>query len=208
MKIFKCSECGDGCVMSELDGSGDPDNCIYNETDRPVKWQETEEYQIIKIKRADFDVYLKQANDRAKNESADKFKTKEPEMMTLQEAFEKAKKGQRIEHPTEASFIKNDTPPPFDLSYKSAIEKKWQIIPAEPNVLSAEDYIMSKSFPYSEYNDIREAFKSGDKNGQLKQWINHKELRGAAEQFEKRYPASNDPLFKNALKNLKPFKPE
>ena len=119
----------------------------------------------------------------------------EPELMTLQEAFEKAGNEDCIYHPEHGGAEMRIKKKNF---HKNAVfgrvvfSHAWQIIPAEQKVLNAHDYIASQQgLKYLKSYREREiaidwgksGFDHGDKNGQLKEWLNHKELREAVEDF-------------------------
>lgn len=142
---------------------------------------------------------------------------KEPELMTLQEIFEKAKIGERIEHSAGgASFIKGEDFPPFGLSYRSAIEKKWQIIPVEPKVLTFQNYWdreieeLGKFFSSVQMNflfdECKKGFESGIKNGRLERDLEYKELRKIIADALNGHTSvvGLDELI-GAIKNLKPL---
>ncbi len=97
-----------------------------------------------------------------------------------------------------------------DLILEQYDSKKRQIIPAEPKVLSAEDMLCHMDdFDKNHEDDIVKYGEAMDQNGQLKQWLNHKELREAAERCKNSKGSgemgfANINLF-NVLKNLKPL---
>ncbi len=104
------------------------------------------------------------------------------------------------------------------LSFKQIQSNKWQIKRAKPKVLSSEEWMYKNSGygpGYWDYSFPAEycvnAFKAGNKNGQLKQWLNHKELREHAEKLtdfsvrDSEYIATLSNLEK-ALGNIKPPK--
>jgi hypothetical protein len=95
---------------------------------------------------------------------------------------------------------------------QEALSDQWQVQKAEPKVLGGgdwyhENYPRKKSWaPHTEPEMIH-AFISGDKNGQLKQWVAHKELREAAEWFIQEYNglrANLKKAMKEALSKIKP----
>jgi len=190
-KNWKCNKCKNQC---EIKSDSDPNsfmNCVKDYTD------------FKQDKKAD--VQNKPTNYQA---------PKEPELMTLQEALNKMDIGDKflIDDPAwvEIEMFKgenglrqfrtiNDS-----LTVKISVEimnKKGEIIPAEPKVLTAEEWIIEKFGNDSDYQkkDFIFSFNGGEKN----QWLNHKELRKAAEEFVKHYPKSNYPSFASALANLK-----
>ena len=67
------------------------------------------------------------------------------------------------------------------------LKTKGQIIPAEPKVLTFREWY----FGFDEKKnsrtkqDIEEGFNSGDENGQLREWLRHKELRKMVEDFNR-----------------------
>ena len=74
------------------------------------------------------------------------------------------------------------------MSVKVCFSDKWQIKRAEPKVLTAGDYIKTEiglRFFKTNREELiamnwgKSGFKNGDKNGQLKEWLRHKELREA-----------------------------
>jgi hypothetical protein len=92
------------------------------------------------------------------------------------------------------------------LELKEAIEKSCE----EPKVLTADESWENIDYAFSsmDLNETiyKDGFEKGDKNGQLKQWLNHKELREAVEEL------LTHPLLhniannvRNALNNLKPL---
>lgn len=95
------------------------------------------------------------------------------------------------------------------LELEEAIEKSCE----EPTVLNVEYFIKSikkdsssfKSKPVWTEGDVRDAGNFCFKNGLLKQWLNHKELREAVNYLAEDWTCTNDCRIKieNALKNLK-----
>jgi hypothetical protein len=132
------------------------------------------------------------------------FKPKEPELMTLQEAVGKSKDNDLIKHHSVfgLEFMKKHHED-YKVSVFRAIGRKWQIIPAEPKVLSVDEW--EESVDLDDYS-IQGAFETGDQNGQLKQWLNHKELRERVEKFT-RLQSPHHPL-RITLENIKPLKAE
>lgn len=97
------------------------------------------------------------------------------------------------------------------------IPESW-LTPIEDKPITAEEYIyemfdgkkaLDKDDEHEfSYNEMKESFDYGDENGQLKQWINHTELREACESLASDYKISHhhsmyEDIFK-ALKNIKP----
>lgn len=111
---------------------------------------------------------------------------------------------------TKAVLKKNFTH--IDLDH--ALSKEWRIKKAEPKVLTAEELVDHHIVgePLMATVDFAELC---DKNGQLKQWLNHKELRESFLNLLSKVklymeePTCNDFLphveyAEKALKNLKP----
>lgn len=122
---------------------------------------------------------------------------KQPELMTLQEAHKKADIGDKIYFHGRLVFTKSEKYEnrPIIL-IEQAIEDKWHVEKAEPVVLSAEEWILNDngcsdcktSFPECDgcqfdAKNMVMSFNTGDQNGQLKQWLNHKPLREAVNDF-------------------------
>lgn len=96
-----------------------------------------------------------------------------------------------------------------------AVSDQWQVIKAEPKVLTADDYdkrIKETSPRNGECQRCwiqgnRHGFQNGDKNGQLKEWNRTKELREAAmdavELISTSLPTGK--ALEKAIKNLKPL---
>ena len=140
-----------------------------------------------------------------------KIRVKEPELMTLQEAYKKAGTQDVLkcnDYESRRDFIYSAS-----IHFKYANSDQWQIIP-EPKVLNGEDVYASNSHEILhdlevEPEDFIKIWEVADKNGQLKQWLNHKPLRNTI-QFFIDSPGCEDfkPVLREALKNLKPLKPE
>ena len=148
---------------------------------------------------------------------------KQTELMTLQEAIIKSNPGDQI-HGKGLKFIMKDN---GALYYTTEGESQelaclmkrdfqsngWIVVPAEPKVLGEKEHWKASSFAPN--LDNRGYFKlghrDGKEDGQLEQWLNHKELRKAVESFVEYFnhlDGSNVVMFRNALKNLKPLNPE
>lgn len=109
--------------------------------------------------------------------------------MNLKEAFERANDGDTlVDNHSTATFLKGDYKN-IMVSLVASFSIGWEVIPAEPKVLSEDE-----AFERDEVQDMiggnekwnhgcevgyRTGFQDGDKNGQLKEWLNHKELREA-----------------------------
>jgi len=122
------------------------------------------------------------------------------ELMTLQEIFEKCNPGDTVQgkglhlimKDNGALYYKhneaiNETP--ALLVKHDFLKKEWKIIPAEPKVLSADE-IFNNHPGWTLYdndiislNSFESIYKIVDQNGQLKQWLNHKELREVCQGF-------------------------
>jgi hypothetical protein len=143
----------------------------------------------------------------------------QPELMTLQEAVHQMKEGDKFRK-TDPSMPKDDSTAVCKggLFYwesngkeiglmSDTLKMKGVIIPAEPVVLSAEEslkeYLSGKDVFKGEQFLFKAGFYRGEKNGQLKQWLNHKPLREAVERFV-RTQNPEHPLRKE-LENIKPL---
>lgn len=103
----------------------------------------------------------------------------------------------------------------ISFSYIEITSGKWQIKRAEPKVLTNIDienlivndsgYDNSCGYLSIPLDQIEFLIEKIDKNGQLKQWLNHKELREAVNYLAEDWTCTNDSRIKieNALKNLK-----
>ena len=112
--------------------------------------------------------------------------------MTLQEAvykmspgdtFKPIKEGLSVMKMQKSGFLLNDKGNNLIMS-ADAMEIEGQIMPAEPKVLTAEE-MYNKELKFhtcSTVNTLRHG-EAMDKNGQLKQWLGHKELRETVEEF-------------------------
>jgi hypothetical protein len=95
----------------------------------------------------------------------------------------------------------------------------WQIIPAKPVVLSANDFwnnVRNGDFftdalkNYDDSYDVKdiceEIFKEGDQNGQLREWLRPEqvELREACKEYVTRSKIVSFSRIRKALENLKP----
>ena len=140
--------------------------------------------------------------------------------MKLQEAIIKSNPGDQI-HGKGLKFIMKDN---GALYYTTEGESQelaclmkrdfqhddWVIIPAEPKVYCAEEIAIACLKSNGKDSDPT-AFEislitEGEKNGQLKQWLNHKELREAIERYEDNlgdYDSRNEII--EAYANLKPL---
>jgi hypothetical protein len=139
------------------------------------------------------------------------FKKVEPELMTLQEAYDKSKYEDKIRNINwEAiEFIrKKDIEDGWRTEFKETLLKKWQIIPAEPKVLSAievvKQYQKTQITNFSEHGfSLKQAIelvKYAEHNGQLK----YKELKEAAEAYIRNgADGYRKNIFNEALKNAK-----
>ena len=113
--------------------------------------------------------------------------------MQLKEAFERANDGDKVYcGVTQGNFcvIKRDgkTPKHIQLSVKAALSDQWQIIPGDPKVLNASE--IRTKVTHEDPNNTESYRKLmyvcaeyGIENGQLKEWLNHKELRETVEDF-------------------------
>jgi hypothetical protein len=178
MRVWKCDECNRGPCKIETNLEMDQLLVDFLPCDNDAKWQETNEFEILE--RKTWNASKEEISKDFTKKVDDMINKKEPELMTLGEAWEKAEKGERIEHPVEASFIKDDFPPPFELSYESAVEKKWQIIPAEPKVLSVEE-MFTNTFDehhplYGYKRFIIDLLKAVHNNGRLERDLELKPL--------------------------------
>lgn len=141
----------------------------------------------------------------------------EPELMTFFEALEKAKDGDTVQRSTDEGvyYVIKGKVDSQVFSVQFLMEEKWQIIPAEPKVFSVNE-MLEKSFPpdtkMSDYSkgNMKYFGTKMYKKGSEEQWLNHKELRKAAENLRICPPneisKAHDLLLK-ALLNLKPLKP-
>jgi len=147
-------------------------------------------------------------------ESEDKWPRPE-KYMTLSEACENANDGDTLIFNNRNQYEYHEGVN-FAIGCKAAISRKWKIIPAEPKVLTGEQWHDKNYSPDSamadEYNQehMIHAFYEGDQNGQLKQWLNHKELRKLAESWISSYQNALPKQglvreFAEALENLKPL---
>lgn len=67
-----------------------------------------------------------------------------------------------------------------NIPFKAVYTRKWSVGEAEPKVLTTTEYL-GKIGAEPDFSDTGYHFDQGDKNGQLKQWLNHKELRELCE---------------------------
>ena len=123
---------------------------------------------------------------------------KNPEKMTLQEAIYKMSPGD-IFKPTDGGFsvlemrksgsLLNDRGDNLAMS-ADAMKTEGQIIPAGPKVLTFREWFscFDETKNRTAKEDTKDGFNAGDKNGQLREWLNHKELREMAENMVKYYP--------------------
>lgn len=137
----------------------------------------------------------------------------EPELMTLQEAFEKAGSDDVLRCRGFGSAERRNITILGNFPFKIVIEKCWQIIPAELKLVDAQEFIYNTfddmknldkdDDPEFTYPEMVAAFDGGEEN----QWLNHKELREAVEKWI--HVGSNSQTVSKIVevyKNLKPLK--
>lgn len=124
--------------------------------------------------------------------------------MKLREALERAKNGDKIkraawegdQHFTKDEVLSHDVN--VTLGVNDAISNDWKVIKAEPKVLTPDEVIKKVLLcePHTITRQMMTIHVSyfellaheAHQNGQLKEWLNHKELREAAENMVKYYP--------------------
>lgn len=88
-----------------------------------------------------------------------------------------------------------------------ALSDKWQVKKEEPEVLTYHEWNKRWNEKYrSEKPGYHQVYEAGDKNGQLKEWLNHKELREASQIITENQSGYKGSLLGNlaiALQNLK-----
>lgn len=109
--------------------------------------------------------------------------------MKLQEAIVKSNPGDQIHVKGLKLIMKDDGALYYNtkerpqelacLNRKYFQRNDWVIVSAEPNILDFQEWWESNDI--TGCGTAKPSFEAGDKNGQLKQWINHKELREAVE---------------------------
>jgi hypothetical protein len=157
MKVWKCEECNRGPCKIETNLEMDALVVDFLPCDNDAKWQETDEFEII-----------------------EKPKKKEPELMTLQEAHEKAKKGDRVFYGG-LGYVKGDPIESQDhILPTQALDKGWKIMPAEPKVLSVEE-MFTNTFDehhplYGYKRFIIDLLKAVHNNGRLERDLELKPL--------------------------------
>ncbi len=122
-------------------------------------------------------------------------------LIIFQEAYKNANDGDKITDEYDNFIIKGGTDAIFSVS--SIMKKNWQIIPAEPKILTDKEIINSivqvGHNPWS-IKDAKSICEAARKRGRLEEWGNHKELREAIEGLDVS-------KIHQALKNLKPLNP-
>ena len=107
--------------------------------------------------------------------------------MYLREALADANDGDTVvDRCTRESFLKGDYEN-ISVSLTASISIEWGTIPAEPKVLTVNEALeqtrYNRNHEVAQMGAFSNGFYVGDKNGQLKEWLNHKELRKMAEDF-------------------------
>ncbi len=134
--------------------------------------------------------------------------------MRLHEALEKANDNDKIRHDWGGlEFFKKDITS-FYMSARAAVSVEWQIIPAEPKVLTAEqivdsvnnEYVKIREEDFLTYQTAIQIAKLGQKNGRLERDLQSRPL---VESIQKYIDDDNIQWHKSgieeALQNLKPL---
>jgi hypothetical protein len=111
--------------------------------------------------------------------------------MTIQEAFECGDDDipfieggfNNFRRQTKKEMSDTPTNPESRPSVSDILSDKWQVQKAEQKILTAEEWVKTAGKDIPDLTNIIQvqllltAYNAGDKNGQLKQWQNHEELR-------------------------------
>jgi len=128
--------------------------------------------------------------------------------MTLSEAYEQARSGDKISN-CGVTFTKGQEEMYPELSLALALDEEWIIVQAEPKVLTVDEYI-SKNMDDAGASE-RSSFKHGWKAGEDNQRVNHNKLRDACKTLLETPSTINIAQLScfndiaDALKNIKPL---
>lgn len=122
---------------------------------------------------------------------------------TMQEAHGLAKNGDKVCDIYGNFYVKGGTDCTLPVSI--VVARNWRIIPAEPKVLTADEWLQGDDFNY--VASFKDAFNAGNQNGQIKEWNRLKPLVDAVRLVLSNYSAKHAPCFydlEEATKNLQP----
>lgn len=237
MKVWECKgeECGKICHIGY---PFRPHFCIHEDL-KTFLWELVKTHQIFskdEIERIKKDAVQEAIDKSAENSTlyvGDKMSVeefaksvcpaaKEPELMTFEQAWKNANIGDKVECvikekcTTDSITIKKggESFKWIKMEYRYADSKNWQIIPAEPVVLSAEDMLCHMDdFDRNHEPDIIKYGERMDLNGQRRRDGDYRELKdlvsiGVGSHFSQTTKFDFD-LFMHelseALENLKPL---
>jgi hypothetical protein len=211
--LWKCEQCHKTVCIKGHNLRGEHLDLSCNvQAERLTKWVRQDDEDFDPQKHSD------------QEDIAIVMKDKQPELMTLQEAHKKANIGDKITFHGRLAYVKREKNESVVILETQANEEEWQVIPAEPVVLSADEweksyYAIDQSEPLYDSNDLKNGFDAGDKNGQRRRDKEYKEpMKAFIELLEKakRYMENHNcndftayiEQSEKTLKNIKPLEKE
>ena len=205
---YQCRECHETlCTKSHnLKGVHLDLSCnITTSTDRSPKW-----YRIMSES---------ELNKQTKKEIPMITKQEEPELMTMRKAYKKSNPHDTLrceENENDTFECRSDYIYDKSIPFRFANSEKWQIIKAEPVILSAnQSYLKSSVYKENYRKPPKEyivGFNDGDKNGQLKELLRTHKLLCAIQILSNNCDHDGlSSLTKNVIdefENLKPLNKE